>query len=102
MKRLNTTLATSAIALLPTLVISCLPVPKCIAFAQPPERPSFEVDTVKLGDPNNPYGGMGNGETGRFTGVASAMPPFVSYLSEQLQHNCDRYDQSQPENIILC
>jgi uncharacterized protein (TIGR03435 family) len=65
MKRLNTTLAMSAVVLL-TLVIPRLPVSKYMAFGQQPERPSFEVTSVKLGDPNNPHGGMGSGETGTF------------------------------------
>jgi uncharacterized protein (TIGR03435 family) len=87
MKRLTTTPATSAIVLLLTLVILCRSVPKCIAFAQQPERPSFEVNSVKLGDPNNPYGGMGNGETGRFkaTNVPLQMLLLFAYEVQKQQ-----------------
>jgi uncharacterized protein (TIGR03435 family) len=82
MKRLTTRLATRAVVLLPTLVISCLSVPKCIAFAQQPERPSFEVSSVKLGDPNNLYGGMGNGETGRFKATNVPLQMLILYAYE--------------------
>ncbi|HEY1947096.1 MAG TPA: TIGR03435 family protein [Bryobacteraceae bacterium] len=82
MKRLTTTSATSAIALLLTLVISCLSVPKCIAFAQQSERPSFEVNSVKPGDPNNPHGGMGNGETGRFKATNVPLQMLLLYAYE--------------------
>jgi uncharacterized protein (TIGR03435 family) len=86
MKRLTTTVVTSAIVPL-TLVISCLSVPKCIAFAQQAERPSFEVDTVKPGDPNNPHGGMGSGETGRFkaTNVPLQMLLLFAYEVQKQQ-----------------
>jgi uncharacterized protein (TIGR03435 family) len=82
MKRLITTLATSAIALLLTLVILCLSVSKCIAFGQQPERPSFEVNSVKPGDPDNPYGGMGNGETGRFKATNVPLQMLILYAYE--------------------
>jgi uncharacterized protein (TIGR03435 family) len=59
------TLAGRAVVIL-AIMFSCLSVPNCIAFAQQPERRSFEVDTVKSGDPIDPHWGVGFGSNGRF------------------------------------
>jgi uncharacterized protein (TIGR03435 family) len=63
-------------------MVSCLFVPKCVALAKQPERPSFEVDSVKAGDPIDPRRGVGFGSNGRFRATNASLRMLLVFAYE--------------------
>jgi uncharacterized protein (TIGR03435 family) len=62
-----------------TLTIAGLLAPGGIAFCQQPDRLSFEVTSVKLGDQNVDFGGIAFAPDGRFTATNSSLQRLIGF-----------------------
>jgi uncharacterized protein (TIGR03435 family) len=80
--------------------------PRWIAFAQAPVRPSFEVASIKPGNPNNPRVSYGVDPGGRFTAINITLRTLIDFAYEVGPHrtlgpgwiNSQKYDiEAKPD-----
>jgi uncharacterized protein (TIGR03435 family) len=77
--------ASSGLVLLGLLFAGAL-VPRWIAFAQQPDRPSFEVVSVKPGDPNDRRVSVFMQPGGRFTATNATLKMLIGFAYDLREH----------------
>jgi uncharacterized protein (TIGR03435 family) len=78
-------LGTSVVALL-MLVMAASLAPRWIAFAQQPDRPSFEVATIKPGDPSDPRTFVGTQRGGNFFTINATAKMLIGFAYDVRPH----------------